>query len=68
MRYFRSFWSYENIRNAKCPPSTYPAEKNNPFYGKHAYVLVFILSNTFLEFSGRKRKYPREVSRWILYV
>ena len=28
MRYFVSFESYENIRNTKCPISTYPAEKN----------------------------------------
>ena len=27
-----------------------------------------LFRNVFLEFSGRRRQYPREVSRWILYV
>ena len=42
MRYFRSFESYENIGNTKCPISTYPAKKVT-MHATRAYVLFNVI-------------------------
>ena len=41
MRYFRSFESYENIRNTKCPISTYPSKLL--VHATRAYVLFNVI-------------------------
>ena len=40
MQYFRSFKSYKNIRNTKCPISTHPAKKKKLLHAMDANVLL----------------------------